>query len=101
MKLVKLYADWCVPCKRVSPAVEAACNELEVSLVSLNVDEAENKALASENGIKMVPALLLYDDNDVLIKTRVGDVGGLSKEDIKAWVLKSKLESHFHLKEGE
>ena len=66
--LVDFYADWCGPCKMLSPVVEeiaAASTEYEV--FKLNVDEAPE--LAAKYGVMSIPTLIVFKGGEVSGKT--------------------------------
>jgi thioredoxin 1 len=76
--LVDLYADWCGPCKMLSPTVEAiAQEESEVKVGKLNVDE--NSDIAAEYGVRSIPTLLVFKNGELKEKT----VGVQTKAQIK------------------
>ncbi len=58
--LVDFYADWCGPCKAVTPVLEKLAEEYYglARFVKLNVDE--NQDLSSDLGIVSIPTLKLY-----------------------------------------
>ena len=62
--LVDFYADWCGPCRMLSPIVEAVAREREDVLVAkVNVDD--NPALANEFGVFSIPTLVVIKDGKV------------------------------------
>ena len=59
--LLDFYADWCGPCRMLSPVVDQVAEENgEVFFGKVNVDE--EKELASRYGIMSIPALVLFKD---------------------------------------
>ena len=59
--LVDCYAEWCGPCKMLSPIIDELSEELtNVKFFKLNVDD--NQELAQEYQIMSIPTLLIYED---------------------------------------
>lgn len=59
--LIDFYADWCMPCKILSPIVEEFANENDdVKVVKINVDEAEG--LAIDYMAYSIPTLVALKD---------------------------------------
>ena len=59
--LLDFWADWCGPCKMLSPVVEELAQEHpEISFGKVNVDEAPE--LAQRYQISAIPTLLLFKD---------------------------------------
>jgi putative thioredoxin len=56
--LVDFWADWCGPCKQLTPVLEQAVEGREVVLAKVDVDA--NKALAREYGISGIPAVKAF-----------------------------------------
>lgn len=77
--VIDCYADWCGPCRMLSPIVDEIANEVEnVTFYKLNVDEAEE--LAKRYRIMSIPTLLFFENGE--LKTTM--IGLRSKEEIKA-----------------
>jgi len=61
LTLVDFYADWCGPCRMVSPIVEDLSNTMDgVNFVKVNVDEEGE--LAGLYGVRSIPTLILFKD---------------------------------------
>ena len=72
--LADFWAEWCGPCKMLSPVLEeiAAEQAERVKVVKVNVDN--NPQLAARFGIQSIPTLLYFADGKVIHQT-VGVVG--------------------------
>ena len=84
--IVDFWAEWCGPCKMLTPILEELSNEMknEINVVKVNLDE--NQDLAMKYSIRSIPTLLLFKEGH-LIDTKVGL---LPKNEIVTW-LKSKI----------
>ena len=61
MALVDFYADWCGPCRIVSPIVDEIAEERrDITVGKVNVDD-EN-ALAVKYGVMSIPTLIVFKD---------------------------------------
>ncbi len=68
--LVDFYADWCGPCKALSPVLDTLAQEKpELKIIKINADEAQD--LMSEYGVRGIPTLLLFNKGK-LIASKVG-----------------------------
>ena len=83
--IVDFWAEWCGPCKMLTPILEELSNEMknEINIVKVNLDE--NQDLAMKYSIRSIPTLLLFKEGN-LVDTKVGL---LPKSEIVTW-FKSK-----------
>ena len=58
--LVDFYADWCGPCKTMSPIVTQVAAELSGKVKVIKVDVDKNQAAASQFRVQGVPTLILF-----------------------------------------
>jgi len=77
--LVDFWAEWCGPCKTVSPLVDEIAKDFAGKLKVLKVNVDENQELATRYGIMSIPTLLFLK-------------GGEEKDKIVGAVPKSKIE---------
>jgi len=63
--LVDFWAEWCGPCKMVSPIVEELAKEYDgkVKVGQMNVDE--NRQTPAKYGIRAIPTLILFKNGNV------------------------------------
>ena len=73
--MVDFYADWCGPCKMLSPVLHQLAQEHEdFRVCQVNVDESMD--LAQKYGISSIPALLVFKNGEIANRS----VGFQSKE---------------------
>ena len=61
--LVDFYADWCEPCKMMSPIVDEIADErTDVTVAKVNVDESSE--LASRFGVVSSPTLIIFKNGN-------------------------------------
>jgi thioredoxin 1 len=58
--LVDFWADWCGPCKKVSPILDEISEETGLLIGKLNVDENPEKPL--EFAVSSIPTMVLFKD---------------------------------------
>ena len=63
--LVDFWAEWCGPCKMLSPLLDELANEKgeTVKIAKVNIDD--NQELAVEFGVKSIPMLLFFQGGEV------------------------------------
>ena len=84
--IVDFWAEWCGPCKMLTPILEELSDEMKnvINVVKVNLDN--NQDLAMKYSIRSIPTLLLFKEG-TLVDTKVGL---LPKSEIVTW-FKSKI----------
>lgn len=76
--LVDFWAEWCGPCKILSPRVDEAAEEMDdVAVAKVNVDDQQD--LAARYKVMQIPTLLLFKGGEVAGKS----VGAITRDQIK------------------
>lgn len=75
--LIDFYADWCGPCKKLSPIIEEVARE-NPNLKVVKIDVDENYNLAYEYGANSIPTLVVIKNGKEVNRA----VGIVSKETI-------------------
>ena len=56
--IIDFYADWCAPCRQLSPIVEEVAKEYAGKVIVYKVDTQKEQKLAASLGIQSLPTLL-------------------------------------------
>ncbi len=80
--VVDFWAEWCGPCKVMSPLVDALASELgeKVKVVKINIDENPNAP--TKYGVRGIPTFMVFKGGQ-LVDTKVGS---MSKTQLSDWV---------------
>jgi len=80
--LVDFWAEWCGPCKMITPILEEVAKEYDgkVTVAKLNVDE--NKDTPNNYGVRGIPTLILFKNGEVAGT----HVGALTKSQLTAFI---------------
>ena len=83
--VVDFYADWCGPCRMLSPVMEALSEEMsgKATFVKINVDD--NPDLAREYSIMSIPCVMVFKDGGLAGK----NIGFAPKDAMKEFVEKN------------
>jgi len=78
--LVDFYADWCGPCKMMSPILQEVKSIIkdDIKIIKINVDQHQD--LASHFMVRGVPTLMLFKSGKMLWRQS----GVLSTKDLVA-----------------
>ncbi|MDR2837834.1 MAG: thioredoxin TrxA [Azonexus sp.] len=80
--LVDYWAEWCAPCKMISPLLDQIAAEYAGKLKVAKVNIDDNQAIPAQFGIRGIPTLMLFKDGNV----EATQVGALSKSQLAAFI---------------
>ena len=79
--LVDFWAEWCGPCKQLSPILEEISNEMsEVVFAKHNIDEQPNMPM--KYGVRGIPTMLIFKNGEL----KGTKVGATTKSNIVSWI---------------
>ena len=79
--VVDFWAEWCGPCKSLSPLIDELSEEKsDLKVVKVNIDEAPEAP--TKYGVRGIPTVMVFKGGN-LVDTRVG---GMSKAQLTEWV---------------
>ncbi|HVZ13419.1 MAG TPA: thioredoxin [Bauldia sp.] len=80
--VVDFWAEWCGPCRMISPALEEIATEMEgkVTIAKLNVDENPN--IMMRYGIRSIPTLIMFKNGEPTSM----QVGAVPKGRLSDWI---------------
>ncbi|MEM0022716.1 MAG: thioredoxin, partial [Archaeoglobaceae archaeon] len=80
--VVDFWAEWCMPCRYVSPIIDELSKEFagKVAFGKVNVDE--NQGIAVKYGISAIPTLIFFKKGKPIDQI----VGAMPKKEIKSWI---------------
>jgi thioredoxin 1 len=76
--LVDLWAEWCGPCRRLAPTVDALAQEFDGRATVAKLDVDENPNVPGRYAVRGIPTLLLFKDGQLVEQL----VGLKAKEEI-------------------
>lgn len=83
--VIDFWAEWCGPCRIISPIIEQLSEEYDGKAIIGKVNVDDNPEVAMKYGIRSIPTILILKNGEVVDK----HVGTTTKQ-----VLADKIESH-------
>ena len=82
LTLVDFWAEWCGPCKQISPLLEEIAEEKEkvLNVIKLNIDE--NPQTPQKYAVRGIPTLILFKDGK-LVDSKIGS---MPKSSLMEWI---------------
>ena len=71
LAMVDFWADWCGPCKMLSPVIESLADQYEGKVLVGKVNVDEQPDLAAQFGVMSIPTLLVFEQGK-LVRQAVG-----------------------------
>ena len=78
--VVDLWAEWCGPCRSITPSIEELATEYEGKALIGKYHVDEENELSTEYGVRSIPTILFFKDGKLADK----QVGASPKASIKA-----------------
>ena len=82
--VVDIWAEWCGPCKQLSPIIDEVAAEFGEKVLVGKLDADSNGDIIKELGVRNIPTVLVYKDGEIVDKS----VGMKSKVDIMSMISK-------------
>ena len=76
--LVDFWAEWCMPCRMLTPTIESVAEEFTGKVKVGKVDTDNNRDISFKYGISAIPTVILFKVGEVKKKV----VGLTSKDDL-------------------
>ncbi len=80
--LIDFWANWCGPCKQLSPIIDEIYSELKDRVKVFKMDIDSNTITPSKLGVRSIPTLMLFKAGKHL-STKIGS---LPKDSILSWI---------------
>jgi thioredoxin 1 len=82
--LIDFWADWCGPCKKVSPILDEISDQFGLLVGKLNIDDNPKKTF--EYGVSSIPTMVLFKDGTPVHKI----IGAMPKhkmlQELSEWI---------------
>lgn len=82
MVLIDFSANWCGPCKALSPLIERMATEYDGKLRVYKVDVDESQSVAARHGVMSLPTIVIFRDGKVVDRK----IGSIRETDLKSMI---------------
>jgi len=83
--LVYIWADWCGPCKKMSPAMDGVADAFGGTPEVTKLEAGESADIMEQFALRAVPTLILFRDGQEISRK----VGANTEDNIKLWIEES------------
>lgn len=83
--IVDFWAEWCYPCKMLSPVIEKVVKKFNGKVILAKVNVDENPNLAMEYNIMSIPTVLMFKNGNIVDYF----VGFIPEDQIEKWIEKN------------
>lgn len=80
--VVDFWAEWCGPCKQLSPVLERLADEFNGGFELVKIDVDANQALAQQMGVQGIPAVVAFVDGAPVNSFQ----GALPEAQVREWL---------------
>lgn len=80
--LVDFSAEWCGPCKALSPLVKRMADEYDGRLQVYTIDVDKAQSVAAKQGVMSLPTLVLFKDGQVVDRK----IGSVREHDLRSMI---------------
>lgn len=84
--LVDFFADWCQPCKTLTPILSKLIDEYRGAFILVKVNTDQNQALAAQLGVRSLPTVKLFNEGKIVDEF----MGALPEVDIRKFLNKHR-----------
>jgi len=83
--LVDFWAEWCGPCKMVSPAIQQIAGEFKGRLLAIEVNVDQKQHVAAQYQIQSIPTIMMFYKGKIIMRL----TGALPYEALKTKIQKN------------
>jgi thioredoxin 1 len=81
--LVDFWAEWCPPCKAMSPTIDALADEMAQTVKIVKLDVDSNPGITVQYNVRSMPTLMIFKDGQP-VDMKVG--AGQSRVQLVKWL---------------